>query len=85
MSAKEELFRKLSEGGENAEQVSVEPREDEGTVQVQLEGTELELDPDEARSLSADLTQDAKEEGWYHTGQTKDLVEEIADSADRVE
>ena len=85
MSAKEELVQKLSEGGENAEQVSVEPREDEGTVQVELEGTELELDPDEARSLSADLTADAKEEGWYHTGQTKDLVEEIAASADQVE
>lgn len=85
MSAKEKLFRKLSDGGENAEQVSVETREDEGTVEVQLKGTEVELDPDEARSFSADLTEDAKEEGWYHTGQTKDLVEEIAASADRVE
>lgn len=85
MSAKEELVRKLSEGGENAEQVSVEPREDEGAVAVELEDTRLELDPDEARTLSADLTADAREEGWYHTGQTKDLVEEIAASADRVE
>jgi hypothetical protein len=85
MSAKEDLLRKLSEGGENAEQVSVEPREDEGTVEVELLGTEVELDPDEAREFSADLTEDAKEEGWYHAGQTKDLVEEIADSADRVE
>jgi hypothetical protein len=85
MSAKEDLLRKLSEGGENAEQVSVEPREDEGTVEVELQGTEVELDPDEAREFSADLTEDAKEEGWYHAGQTKDLVEEIADSADRVE
>lgn len=85
MSAKEELFRKLSEGGENAEQVSVEADESSGTVQVELTGTSVELDPDEARSFSADLTADAKEEGWYHAGQTKDLVEEIADSADRVE
>ncbi|QLD90162.1 hypothetical protein HWV07_14415 [Natronomonas salina] len=85
MSAKEELFRKLSEGGENAEQVSVEADESDGTVQVELEGTSVELDPDEARSFSADLTEDAKEDGWYHSGQTKDLVEEIADSADRVE
>lgn len=85
MSAKEELFRKLSEGGENAEQVSVQADESDGTVQVELEGTSVELDPDEARSFSADLTEDAKEDGWYHSGQTKDLVEEIADSADRVE
>jgi len=85
MSAKETLRRKLSEGGENAEQVSVEPREDDGTVAVELEGTTAELDPDEARSFSAELTEDAKEEGWYHTGQTKDLVEEIAEYAERVE
>ena len=85
MSAKEELFRKLSEGSENAEQVSVQADESDGTVQVELEGTSVELDPDEARSFSADLTEDAQEEGWYHSGQTKDLVEEIADSADQVE
>ena len=85
MSAREEIFRKLSEGPENAEQVEVRPDESDGTVQVELEGTSVELDPDEARSFSADLTEDAKEEGWYHAGQTKDLVEEIADSADQVE
>lgn len=85
MSAKEELFQRLSEGSENAEQVSVDTDESSGTVQVELEGTSVELDPDEAREFSADLTADAKEDGWYHSGQTKDLVEEIADSADRVE
>ena len=85
MSAKEELFQRLSEDSENAEQVSVETDESSGTVQVALEGTSVQLDPDEAREFSADLTEDAKEDGWYHSGQTKDLVEEIADSADRVE
>lgn len=85
MSAKDEISRKLSEGGENAEQVEVRPDETDGTVEVELEGTSVELDPEEARSFSAELTEDAKEEGWYHAGQTKELVEEIADSADRVE
>ena len=85
MSAKEELFQKLSEGGEEAEQVSVEPDEEAGTVEVELEGTAVELDPDEARSFTEDLEADAKEDGWYHSGQTKPLLEEIEESAERVE
>ena len=87
MSAREELFRRLSEGGENAEQVEVRTDEDAGVVEVGLEDDDIavELDPDEARSFSEDLESDARDEGWYHAGQTKPLIEEIEESAERVE
>jgi hypothetical protein len=85
MSAREDLFRKLSKGGENAEEVSVEADEGDGTVRVELAETRVELDPDEARSFSEDLEADARDEGWYHAGQTKPMLEEIEETADRVE
>lgn len=85
MSAKEDLFRKLSEGGENAEQVSVQTDDADGTVELELEETSVELEPEEARSFSEDLATDARDEGWYHSGQTKPLIEEIQESAARVE
>lgn len=87
MSAREELFRKLSEGGENAEQVDVRTDEDAGVVVMELEDENIsvELDPDEARSFSEDLEADARDEGWYHAGQTKPFIEEIEESADSLE
>lgn len=85
MSATEELFQRLSEGDENAEQVSVSSDRESGTVSVELGDTVAELDSDEARTFAETLRADAKEEGWYRTGQTKTLVEEIQESADAVD
>lgn len=85
MSAKEQLFERLSEREENAESVSVETNESDGTVDVGLEDLEVRLSPDEARSFTDDLEADAKEDGWYHAGQTKPLIEDIEESAASVE
>jgi hypothetical protein len=85
MSAARELFQKLSEGQENAEQVTVRPDEEAGIVELEMEGTSARLDPDEARAFADDLEADAKDEGWYHAGQTKPLIEEIRESAETVE
>lgn len=85
MSAAEELFRKLSRGQGNAEQVAVRPDEAGGTVELEMEGTEARLDSDEARAFADDLEAYAKDEGWYHAGQTKPLVEEIRETAAAIE
>lgn len=85
MSAKEQLFERLSEREDTAEEVSVEPNESDGTVEVELEDVEVSLSPDEARSFTDDLEADAKEDGWYHSGQTKPLIDDIEESAESVE
>lgn len=85
MSAAEKLFQRLSKGQENAEQVTVRTDEEAGSVELEMEGTAVHLDPDEARSFADDLEAYAKDEGWYHAGQTKPLVEEIRESAETVE
>lgn len=36
-------------------------------------------------TFSDDLEADAKEDGWYHSGRTKPLVEEVEESAEHVE
>lgn len=84
MSDTDELFERLSEGRENAEDVSVRTDEADGTVELELDGTAVELTADEARSFADDLEADAREDGWYHAGQTKPLLEEIEESAARV-
>lgn len=85
MSAKEELFERLSEREDTAEEVSVEANESDGTVEVALDDVEVSLSPDEARSFTEDLEADAKEDGWYHSGQTKPLIDDIEESAESVE
>lgn len=85
MSAKEQLFDRLSEREENAESVSVETNESDGTVEIGLEDLEVSLSPDEARSFTEALEADAKEDGWYHAGQTKPLIDEIEESAASIE
>ncbi len=84
MSAKEELFQRLSEGNENAENVTVRTDESAGTIEVALDDTVAELTPDEAKSFSMTLEEDARDEGWYHTGQTKPLIKDIQESAEQV-
>lgn len=85
MSAKDQLFERLSERDENVESVSVETNESEGTVELALDDLTVELSPDEARSFTEELEADAKEDGWYHSGQTKPLIDDIEESAESVE
>lgn len=85
MSAKEQLFHRLSEREDTAEEVSVEANESSGTVEVALDDIEVRLSPEEARSFTDDLEADAKEDGWYHAGQTKPLIEDIEETAASVE
>lgn len=85
MSAKEQLFQRLSEREDTAEEVSVEANESSGTVEVALDDVEVQLSPDEARSFTDELEADAKEDGWYHSGQTKPLIDDIEESAETVE
>lgn len=85
MTDRDEIFERLSEGGENAEQVSVRADEEAGAVTVELEELSTELDSDEARSFADDLEADARDEGWYHAGQTKPLLDSIRDAADSVD
>lgn len=85
MSARDQLFERLSEDEDTAEEVSVEANETDGTVEVALDDVEVSLTPDEARSFTEDLEADAKEDGWYHSGQTKPLIDDIEETAESVE
>ena len=85
MSDRDDLFERLSEGPENAEQVTVRTNRENGTVEVELERTVVELNPDEAHTFADDLENDARENGWYHAGQTRPFLENVRESADAVE
>lgn len=85
MSAPDELFEELTAGTESADQLSVEARGDSGRVHLEASDIEAMLAPGEARSFADGLEEHAREEGWYHAGQTKPLVEEIRETAATVE
>ena len=72
-------------GEQNAEQIAVREDEEAGDVTLRAEDREARLAPEEARSFADELEEQAREDGWYHAGQTEPFLDRIREAADAVD
>lgn len=84
MSDAKELSTELNEQQLTGNEVAVGTARDTGVVTLAVGDIDATLEPDEARQFAENLRERAEENGWYHSGQTQQLIEDIETAADTV-